>query len=143
VHGIGSHRGPLVPANLTLASMLVGTPWALPLDGAIALFEEVGERPYELDRYLTQLSLTGALRDTRAVVIGELLRCGDPNAPGVGTERSPALATVLERLHAFALPAATGAPVGHGTRNAPVPFAAISELDLARGTLEILEGAVS
>ena len=47
--GRGVHRGPLIAANLSLASLLVGTPWPLPLAGAIALLEAVGERPYELD----------------------------------------------------------------------------------------------
>lgn len=143
-HGTGKHTGPLVPANLTLASMLVGTPWPLPLEGAIALFEEVGERPYELDRYLTQLTLTGALRETRAVIVGELLRCHDPKPPAGGIDPDgAALATVLERIHAFGLPAATGAPVGHGTRNEAVPFAAMCELDLDAGTISITEPAVS
>ena len=143
-HGSGKHVGPLVPANLTLASMLVGTPWPLPLEGAIALFEEVGERPYELDRYLTQLTLTGALRETRAVIVGELLRCHDPNPPAGGTDPDgAALATVLERIHAFGLPAASGAPVGHGTRNEAVPFAAMCELDLDSRTIEITEAAVA
>ena len=143
-HGTGVHRGPLVPANLTLASMLVGTPWPLPLEGAIALFEEVGERPYELDRYLTQLTLTGALRETKAVIVGELLRCRDPNPPAGGVDpEDAAMRTVLERIHAFGLPAATGAPVGHGTRNEAIPFAAMCALDLEAKTLEITEPAVS
>jgi muramoyltetrapeptide carboxypeptidase len=143
-HGRGRHHGPLVTANLTLASMLVGTPWPLPLDGAIALFEEIGERPYELDRYLTQLTLTGALEKTQAVIVGELLRCHDPNPPAGGADPDGmALATVLERVGALGLPAASGAPVGHGQRNEAVPFAAMCELDLDKGTLEITDAAVS
>ena len=141
-HGRGTHRGHLVAANLTLASMLVGTPWPLPLGGAIALLEEVGEKPYELDRYLTQLALTGALADTRAVVLGDLTRCTDANPPtGVPDPADAALATILERL--AALPVAVGAPIGHGTRNEPVPFGAACELDLDRGVFAIRDAAVA
>lgn len=144
VHGRGLHRGPLVAANLSLASMLVGTPWALPLAGAIALLEEVGERPYEIDRYLTQLIATGALAPVTAVVVGDLIRCVDPSPPGGGTDPPDAsLRAVLERVAAAGKPAATGAPVGHGARNEAVPFGAACELDLGRGTLAILEGAVA
>jgi muramoyltetrapeptide carboxypeptidase len=143
-HGRGLHRGPLVAANLTMASLLVGTPWPLPLAGAIALLEEVGERPYELDRYLTQLMATGALAPAAAAVVGELTRCHDPSPPAGGADPpDAALRTVLERLAAAGKPAAAGAPVGHGARNEAVPFGAACELDLDRGTLAILEGAVA
>lgn len=142
--GRGLHRGPLVAANLTMASMLVGTPWPLPLAGAIALLEEVGERPYELDRYLTQLAATGALAGVAAVVVGDLVRCHDPRPPAGGADPpGAALRAILERLAAAAKPAAAGAPVGHGARNEAVPFGAACELDLDRGTLAILEGAVA
>jgi len=143
-HGRGRHRGPLVPANLTLASLLVGTPWSLPLAGAIALFEEVRERPYELDRYLTQLVLTGALANTTAAVVGELTGCKDPNPPsGEPDPDDAALATVIERLRSAGLPVAVGAPVGHGQRNEAVPFGAMCELDLERGAIAITEPAVA
>src|SRR5262249_21751413 len=39
-HGRGRVSGPLVPANLSMVSLLVGSPWQLPLAGAIALLEE-------------------------------------------------------------------------------------------------------
>jgi muramoyltetrapeptide carboxypeptidase len=109
--GHGVHAGPLVASNLTLASMLIGTPWPVPLAGAIVVLEEVGERPYEIDRYLTQLVLTGALPAARAAVVGDLTRCHDPSPPS--GERDPehaALDVVLERLAYAGLPAAERGP---------------------------------
>jgi muramoyltetrapeptide carboxypeptidase len=136
-HGKGRYRGPLIAGNLTLFSLTVGTPWPLPLRGAIALIEEVGERPYEIDRYLTQLSLTGELAKLSAVVVGDFTRCAEENDPP-----GAALTTVLERLHSAGTPVAVGAPVGHGDRNEPLPFGADTVLDLDAGTLEIVEPAV-
>jgi muramoyltetrapeptide carboxypeptidase len=136
-HGKGRYRGPLIAGNLTLFSLTVGTPWPLPLRGAIALIEEVGEKPYEIDRYLTQLSLTGELAKLAAVVVGDFTRCDEPGDPP-----GAAMTTVLERLHSAGTPVAVGAPVGHGDRNEPLPFGADSVLDLDAGTLEILEPAV-
>jgi muramoyltetrapeptide carboxypeptidase len=143
-HGRGIHQGPLLTANLTLASLLVGTPWPLPLRGALLLIEEIGERPYELDRYLTHLSLSGELAKPSAVIVGDLTRCEDL-APPTGTPDPPdaALRTVLERLHAAGMCAAVGAPIGHGSRNEAVPFGAPAILDLDTATLDITESAVA
>ncbi len=144
VHGTGTARGHLVAANLTIAAMLVGTPWALPLAGAIALVEDVGERPYELDRYVMHLAQTGALADTAAVIVGDLARCVDPNPPtGVPDPEGAALATMVERITAAGVRSATGAPIGHGDRNEPIAFGARAALDLDAGAFEILDGAVA
>jgi muramoyltetrapeptide carboxypeptidase len=143
-HGRGTYRGPLLAGNLTMWSLLVATPWALPLRGAIGLVEEVGERPYELDRYLTHLALTGELAHLAALIIGDLTRCEDANPPtGIPDPPDAALRTVLERLHSAGTPAAVGAPIGHGTRNEAVPFGGACELDLEAGTFEILDPAVA
>lgn len=142
-HGKGRYRGPLVAGNLTMYSMLVGTPWQVAVRGAIAVIEEVGEKPYELDRYLTQLALTGELTQLSATVVGDLTRCSDPSPPtGTADPDDAALRTVLERLRAAGTPAAVGAPIGHGDRNEAVPFGADTILDLDAGTIEILEPAV-
>lgn len=146
----GSYAGHLVPANLTMASMLVGTRWPLPLDGAVAIFEEVGEKPYEIDRYLTQLEATQAMYGVEAVLWGDLVRCTDPSPPtgepdqgsGHSPEINAAQRVIRERLDYFGKPCAFGAPIGHGERNAAVPFGAACELDLEAQTLWIVDGAV-
>lgn len=142
-HGRGRLSGPLIAANLSLASLLVATPWQLPLGGVIALLEEVGERPYELDRYVTQLALTGALASTLGAVLGDLVRCTDPRPPtGEPDPPDAALRTMVDCLTAAGIPVADGAPVGHGERNEAVPFGAACELDLDLGAIAILEPAV-
>jgi muramoyltetrapeptide carboxypeptidase len=143
-HGAGERRGPLVTGNLTMLSMLVGTPWPMPLDGALAIVEEVGERPYEIDRYLTQLILTGQLGRAAALIVGDLTRCEDANPPtGEPDPPDAALRVVLERAREVGLSVAVGAPIGHGDRNEAVPFGAQAILDLDLGTLEITEAAVA
>lgn len=139
--GRGRRHGPLVTANLTMWSMLVGTPWPVPAQGAIAVIEDVGERPYRLDRHLTHLDLAGELAQLAAVVVGDLTRCDEVEP--MGLEPAAARTVVLDRLRAAGVAAAFGAPIGHGDRNEAVPFGGRAELDLDTGTLEILDAAVA
>ena len=136
---------PLVPANLKLLAHLVGTPWAIAASGCALLVEEVGEKPYAIDRDLTQLALAGLLRGARAVVVGDLVRCTDPPTlgPGAVDDPGPALAAVAERLRAFGLPGLAGAPVGHGARNRALPFGARAALDPVARTIDLLDAAVA
>src|SRR6185436_2319597 len=52
--------GWLFAANLCVLTALCGTPSMPDLEGAILVLEEVGERPYRIDRMLTQLKEAGA-----------------------------------------------------------------------------------
>ncbi|MBK9033702.1 MAG: LD-carboxypeptidase [Myxococcales bacterium] len=134
--------GPLVPGNLTLLAHLVGTPWQLDLTDAVALIEEVDEKPYMLDRDLTQLHLAGLLDGARGVILGDLTRCTDPpHARGVIDDPGPARAAVADRLARFGVAGWWGAPIGHGPRNLAVPMGARVEVDAA-GRVAILDAAV-
>ena len=55
----GRVRGPLLGGNLEMFSRLVGTPYLPDVSGAILFFEDLGERPYRVDRLLAHLDLAG------------------------------------------------------------------------------------
>jgi muramoyltetrapeptide carboxypeptidase len=131
----GRGEGPLVGGNLEVLSRLVGTPWAAPLAGAVLVLEDIGERPYRIDRALTQLLAAGALAGVRAVVLGDFVRCDEPDMP------SPE-EVVVERLAPLGVPIVAGAPLGHGERNRAVPLGAACVVDAGAGTLTFREGAV-
>lgn len=134
----GSVSGPLVGGNLEVFSRLLGTPWQPPLDGAVFLVEDIGERPYRIDRTLTQLRLAGALDGVAAVVVGDLTRCDEADGS------SPrGLEVVGERLATFGLPGLAGLSIGHGARNAAVPFGARCTVDFDEGRVVVEEGAVA
>lgn len=130
--------GPVVGGNLTLVAHLIGTPWAV-RDG-ILLLEDVGERPYSIDRLLTHLHLAGALT-SRGAVIGDFTRCRDPRDTTPEADHSAADAVLTERLRSFAVPALFGLPFGHETRNLSFPIGANAELDPIAGVLNYVEPA--
>lgn len=133
----GVARGPLVGGNLEVLSRLVGTDTLPSLRGAILFLEEVGERPYRLDRTLTHLALAGALAGVAGVLVGDLVKCDEPDGSGPGPTE-----VVAERLATLGVPVCLGMPAGHGARNRALPLGAPAVLDADAGTLELLEGAV-
>jgi len=134
----GVVRGPMIGGNLCLLSHLVGTPHHVDTAGAVVVIEDVGERPYKIDRYLTHLHLAGALDDAAAVVVGELIRCEETSWPPDPT----AEAVIDERLRAAGVPGVGGLPIGHGDRNLAFPFGGLCEVEFASGTVRLLEAAV-
>jgi muramoyltetrapeptide carboxypeptidase len=110
----GRATGPLLGGSLTLLAHLCGTPWQPTLRGAILFIEDVGEPPYRLDRYLTQLRLSGALDGLAGVAVGQLTGCdgGDGQAA----------ATVRRLVAALGVPAIEGLPAGHEDRNLALPL---------------------
>jgi muramoyltetrapeptide carboxypeptidase len=135
--GGGTIDGRLAGGNLELITRLIGTPWSYDLGATLLVIEDVGERPYRIDRMLTQLKLTGALDGVRAVCAGQFLRCeeDDGSPPSVWE-------VIEERLSRFDLPGVAGLPVGHGDRNLAFSLGARAALDLGQGKLVIEEGAV-
>ena len=66
----GVAEGPLLVANLTVATHLLGTPHLPALDGAILVLEDVGEAPYRIERMLTHWRLCGALQRLAGLAFG-------------------------------------------------------------------------
>lgn len=113
-------EGWLFGANLCVLGHLVGTSALPSFDGALLVLEEVGERPYRIDRILTQLLEAGALDGVRGVVLGHLIGCEEP---GRGQARRPPSAEEVfaERLASLGVPLVAGAPVGHRPPNFAIP----------------------
>jgi len=137
----GRATGPLLGGNLEVFSRMLGTPYLPDLRGAILFFEDVGERPYRLDRLLTQLELAGVFQAAAGIVAGEFIGCDEPASSGLTS--CTASQVLRERLGRLRIPVVLGAPIGHGRRNRALPYGTRVELDANAGTLSALEGVVS
>jgi muramoyltetrapeptide carboxypeptidase len=104
----GEAGGPLLGGTLTQLLASLGTPFAFdPPQGHVLFLDEVGERPYRLDRMITQIRQAGILARASAIVVGELPRCDEP------TGELTARAVVHELFSAFPGPVIVGFPSGH------------------------------
>jgi muramoyltetrapeptide carboxypeptidase len=104
----GEADGPVLGGNLTQLAASMGTPYAFdPPDGCVLFLEDVNERPYRVDRLLTQLRQCGVLQRARALVFGEFPGCDEPD--GTITARE----VVADAVCDFAGPVLWGLPSGH------------------------------
>jgi muramoyltetrapeptide carboxypeptidase len=136
----GEAAGTLIGGTLTQLCASLGTPYAFdPPAGCVLFLDEVAERPYRLDRMLTQLYLSGILSRASALVFGELPRCDEPG--GTPTARE----VVEELTRGFRGPILYGLPSGHTagpTLTLPLGVRA-RVLTAPRASLVIEEAAVT
>jgi muramoyltetrapeptide carboxypeptidase len=116
----GKARGRLSGGTLALLAHLCGTPYFPDLAGAVLFLEDVGEKPYRLDRYLTQLQLAGAFRKVAGVCVGHITDCDEPGTAGAQVVR--------EFVEKLGVPAIEGIPAGHEPRNCAMAMGAEVEL---------------
>jgi muramoyltetrapeptide carboxypeptidase len=138
-HGLrdGRAEGPLIGGCLSILTATLGTPFAVDTRDAVLFLEDAGERPYRIDRMLTQLKQAGKLAHVAGVIFGEMPGCfEDSDDPAL-------LLSVIEDIFAeYAYPVGFGLPAGHGGENFVLPLGLRVQLDTVHRTLTFLEPAV-
>ncbi len=129
VWGETSVAGPLIGGNLTVLAAMTGTVGLPSFAGAVVLLEDVGERPYRLDRTLTQLLQAGAFADVVGFAIGQLTECDESGA------NFSALDSVVDVLSPLGRPIVAELPVGHEPSSRAVMLGLEVVLDSRAGTV--------
>ena len=137
----GSMEGILLGGNLSVLTRLVGTPYLPSLEGAILFLEDVGERPYSLDRMLAHLRLAGHLDHLGGVVLG---RFTDWEQHDTDRHRRPE-DVFRDYFQEAPYPVATGLSYGHTAYKAPIPVGVRARLDVTRtdAALHVLDPVVA
>lgn len=129
----GVARGRLVGGNLTLISCLMGTPYEPDFTGRLVFLEDVHEKPYRVDRMLTQLLLSGKLAKAAGIIFGKFTDAED-------TGNTFSLEHVLtDAAKQLQLPCARGLMIGHVADQTVVPIGVEAEFDAESGRLTLLE----
>lgn len=135
----GTARGTLYGGCLSILVAMLGTPWAPATEGKLLFLEDIGVKPYQLDRMLWQLRAAGKLDNLRGVVFGEMLDCASPGAPA-----SLLHDVILQFFRDAEIPIAIGLRSGHVSRaNVTLTFGVEAELHASTEPhLDLLESAV-
>jgi muramoyltetrapeptide carboxypeptidase len=116
----GKASGPVICGNLTTLCHLIGTPFQLNMNGHILIVEDTGEKPYRIDRMLTQMKLAGVFNGLCGLGIGTFKNCGEAD------ELFEIIARIFNPIH---IPILAGFDIGHGPDNIAVPFGFQAVLD--------------
>lgn len=138
----GGAAGELIGGNATLLGAAIGTPYQPPFRGRILFFEDVDEKPYQLDRLLTHLLNAGLLQQVVGVAVGICSNCIDPKAKNAGEYRQTIDDVLRDRLMPLKVPVVTGLPFGHVPWNATLPVGGRALLDADAGDLILTSPAV-
>jgi muramoyltetrapeptide carboxypeptidase len=130
---LGNARGVLYGGCLSLLTASLGTPFAAQTEGKLLFLEDLGEKPYQIDRMLRHMKMAGKLDGVTGIVFGEMLECASPGAPADLLER--VISTVLDW---FSGPIAYGLRSGHVSRsNVTLPFGVQAELVASADSAEL------
>ena len=110
--------------NLAMLASLLGTPYFPEVKGGILFLEDVGEHPYRVERWLTQLLHAGVLAKQKAIVFGQFTEFKlTPHDKGFN------LSTVQQWLRSqIKAPVLTNLPYGHVATKVLLPVGAHVDL---------------
>lgn len=134
LHG-GTCTARLTGGNLAVIAGMLGTPYEMQTAGRILFLEDIGERLYRIDRYLSQLRLAGKLSKLAGVVLGSF-----SYDDGDQADDPVAIAALCEEFFAdLGVPVLAGFPAGHAESNLTLPIGGLIKLDADAQQVTLLE----
>lgn len=137
IHG-GRAVGKLAGGNLCLLASMAGTPFQIDFKNKLAFLEDVGEKPYRIDRMITQLLQSSNLHLAKGIILGIFEDCQPKNE-----EFSLSLIdTLKERLGNLNIPVLYGFSFGHIQNMCILPIGIEATLDADKMEVYLREKSV-
>lgn len=119
---LGKAEAEMMGGCLSVLVTTLGTPYEIQTSGKLLFLEDIGEKPYRIERMLTHLKMAGKLERLAGLVFGDFTDC-DGDGPRSTRE------IIAEYFHDAPYPVVMGMPAGHGRENFALPFGVRMELD--------------
>jgi muramoyltetrapeptide carboxypeptidase len=132
----GIMEGRLVGGNLSLLASLAGTKYQLKSEGNIVFIEDIDEKPYRVDRMLTQLIDTSILDKANGILLGVFEGC-ETKEDEKNTLKI--METLKDRLGGLGIPVFYGFSFGHIKNNCTIPVGIRARFDTDNQQLVLLE----
>jgi muramoyltetrapeptide carboxypeptidase len=131
----GVATGRLIGGNLAVICGVTGTPFEIETAGRILFLEDISERVYRIDRYLSQLKLAGKLSAVAGILLGDF----SYEAGEKADEQSDIHALFKEYLGHLGVPVLAGFPAGHEQFNLALPMGALVKVDADQRCVTVCE----
>jgi len=136
----GEGGGRLYGGCLSILVASLGTDYEIQTDETILFMEDIGAKPYQIDRMLMQLKLAGKFDKVRGLIFGEMIDCVQ------AANQDYTLQEVIMRIVGeLGLPVIYGLKSGHVTSNnitLPLGVKAKLRVEKENVSIKILESAV-
>lgn len=134
----GQASGNIVGGSLTLICALIGTPYEIDFTNTIVCIEDVQEKPYRVDRMLTQLSQTKSFKKASGIIFGVCAGCDAEKSETDFTLEE----VIINRIAPLKIPSMYGFSFGHVPDNCTLPIGARAYMDTETFNLKIAEAVV-
>lgn len=131
----GEARAEMMGGCLSLLVTTLGTPYEIDTRGKILFLEDIGEKPYRIERMLTHLKMAGKLDGVAGVVFGDFIDC---HGDGPRDLRQ----VIVDLFGGAGYPVVMGLAAGHGEENLALPFGVNMTLSGDDRTLTLEESPV-
>jgi muramoyltetrapeptide carboxypeptidase len=127
----GAATGTLLGGCLSLVSFLMGTPYCPDFTDSILFLEDVGEKPYKIDRYFAHLKQAGVFNKISGLILGDFLDCEDEEDKNTFSIQS----IIEEYFLDTSYPVIYNFPYGHGDIKITMPIGANTIIDIQKQNL--------
>jgi muramoyltetrapeptide carboxypeptidase len=126
VYRHGKTRGILKGGNLATLTSLMGTEWQIETAGSVLFLEDVDEKLYRVDRYLTQWFLAGKFERIKGLILGDFR--------GLRNREVYKILSTQMKVH---FPVVHTPYIGHGKNKITLPVGAKVSLNTSQKSLTI------
>ncbi len=113
----GHTEGKLVGGNLSVLMGLRGSQYDLKSENTLLFIEDIGEKPYQIDRMIQNLRFSGVLAQLSGLIVGQFSDCEeDPLMMQTIQE------IILNAVKEYDYPVCFNFPAGHVDNNLPLIF---------------------
>ena len=135
----GKAKGKLTGGNLTLLAAMAGTDFNWKVKNKLVFIEDIGERPYRIDRMLTQLLQSTDLHKAAGIILVVFEDCQAKE----GDRSLSLMDTLKDRLGHLDIPIIYGLSFGHIKNHFIMPIGVEAEMNTHDMSLKLLEESVS